>query len=304
MLNVLTGFAVVFIVIAVGYVLAWRKVLGGDGRRALASFVYAVATPALLFTQLTTTDPEKIFNAGFAVVALSALLTGFLFFLVCRFVFKDRLDESLIGMLAASYANGGNLGIPLAAALLGDVSAVIPVMLFQVAFYAPVTLTILDSMRSTHSTWVQNLIVVPLTNPMLIASIAGIIMVALPVQVPTVIAEPTAMLGGASVPLALVVFGMSLYGSRLRVDKHVASAVVFKNFVHPLIAGLLAAGVFGLSGYQLFVAIFLGALPTAQNVNTYAIRFRVKEDLARDAGVVTTLTSIPVLIAITVIFGP
>ena len=48
----------------------------------------------------------------------------------------------------------------------------------------------------------------------------------------------------------------------------------------------------------------LGALPTAQNVLTYALRFRTNETLARDTGVVSTLVSFPVLVVVTILLGP
>ena len=50
--------------------------------------------------------------------------------------------------------------------------------------------------------------------------------------------------------------------------------------------------------------VVLGALPTAQNVLTYALRFRTNETLARDTGVVSTLVSFPVLVVVTILLGP
>ena len=53
----------------------------------------------------------------------------------------------------------------------------------------------------------------------------------------------------------------------------------------------------------LFVLVVLGALPTAQNVLTYALRFRTNLTLARDTGVVSTIVSFPVLALVTVLLG-
>lgn len=303
MLGVVEGFTVVIAVIAVGYALARAGALGGGGRRALASMVYLVATPALLFDQLTGTPAEQVFSAHFVVIVASALGVGIVFFLLCRYVLRDSVPEAIIGMLASSYANGGNLGIPLAAYLLGDATVVVPMMLFQIAFYAPITLTALDiaKQRGRGSRW-RN-VAVALKNPMLLASLAGIAVTVSGVSVPAVVAEPVSILAGASVPLALVVFGMSLYGATVRVDREVALAALFKNVLHPAVAGLLAWGVFGMTGTALHAAITVGALPTAQNVYTYAVRFRTREEFARDTGVVTTLASLPVLLVVALFFA-
>ncbi|AGF73112.1 AEC family transporter [Corynebacterium halotolerans] len=304
MLQVLMGFMVVVIVIAVGWLLGRRDSLGAGGRQALSSFVYLVATPALLFDRIIHTDPAEILSADLVVISVSALVVGLLFFLLSRLLLRRSAADSIIGMLASSYVNAGNLGIPLAVYILDDAAAVVPVVLFQVAFYAPVSLTALDLLhRSKQSNLLRNLVVIPLTNPMLIAALAAMLIAFLHVPVPTFVEEPAAILAGAAVPLALVVFGMSLHGGRVRLGADVLAVAAFKNILQPVVAGLLAHYVFGMTGHALFTAVVLGALPTAQNVLTYALRFRTDEALARDAGVVTTLVSLPVLIVATVLLG-
>lgn len=84
--------------------------------------------------------------------------------------------------------------------------------------------------------------------------------------------------------------------------REVAATAVLKNLAHPLIAGAMAFAWFHMTGHQLATAMVLGALPTAQNVYTYALRYRINESLARDAGVVTTAMSFPVLVLISTLF--
>lgn len=306
MQQVLMGFAVVFIVIGVGFILGRRNSLGTGGRQALASLVYLVATPALLFDRLIVTDPAEILSTNFVVIVASALTTGLLFFLLCRTLLRRTTSDSIIGMLSSSYANAGNLGIPLAVYVLDDAAAVVPVILFQVAFYAPVALTALDVVNSSQqSNLLRNLIMSPLTNPMVIAAIIGMVISFFAIPVPEVITEPVGILAGASVPLALLVFGMSLSGGAVlrtgRLEAILASG--FKVVLMPVIAALMAHFIFGMEGSALLTAVVLAALPTAQNVYTYALRFRTAEDLARDSGVVSTLASFPVLVIISVLLG-
>lgn len=299
MIQVLTGFGVVVAVIAVGWLFGRTQ---AEARRGLANLVYLVATPALLFDILLRTDPRDIFSANFLVIAGSALIAGALGFLIFRLRGRSAPD-SLIGMLASSYANAGNLGIPLAVYILDDAAVVIPVILFQVAFYAPFTLTTLDMLhRSRQSTLLRN-VVVAFRNPMLLAAVVGLLIGFLRIPVPEIVREPVALLAGASVPVALMVFGMSLVDSRVVVNGDVLIAVALKNLVQPVVSGLLAHYVFGLTGPALFALVVLGALPTAQNVLTYALRFRTNEALARDTGVVSTLVSLPVLVVVTVLLG-
>ena len=299
MFEVLTGFGVVVAVIAVGWVFGRTQ---GEARRGLANLVYLVATPALLLDILLRTDPRDIFSESFLVIAGSALIAGAAGFLVFRLRGRSAPD-SLIGMLASSYANAGNLGIPLAVYILDDAAVVIPVILFQVAFYAPFTLTALDTLhRSRQSTMLRN-VLQALRNPMLLAALVGLLIGFLRIPVPEIVSRPVALLAGASVPVALMVFGMSLVGTRVALSRDVLIAVALKNLAQPIISGLLAYYVFGLTGPALLALVVLGALPTAQNVLTYALRFRTNEVLARDVGVVSTIVSLPVLVVVTLLLG-
>ncbi len=302
MLQVLNGFGVVVLVIAVGYALGRADVLGKGARPVMANLVFFVATPALLFSILLDTDPREVLSANFVIVSLSALVAGFLGFLIFR-ARGHTPSNAVGGMLASSYANAGNLGIPLAVYILDDATVVVPVIIFQVALYAPAALTALDILDSSERPSFLRNLAVALRNPMLLAAIVGMLIALSGVGVPALVSEPAGILAGAAVPLALLVFGMSLVGARVRFTGDVAVVVALKNIVHPVVAGVSAHLLFGMTGHDLFVLVVLGALPTAQNVLTYALRFHTDEALARDAGVVTTLVSLPVLVVATLLLG-
>jgi predicted permease len=73
--------------------------------------------------------------------------------------------------------------------------------------------------------------------------------------------------------------------------------LLLKNLVQPVLA--LALGLaLGLEGHALLAVVVCAALPTAQNVFGYAVRFGQGVVLGRDAGLVTTLVSAPVLFAV------
>ena len=111
------------------------------------------------------------------------------------------------------------------------------------------------------------------------------------------------MLGAASVPGALLAFGLSLTGvSVLRKGqsprRDVALASVMKMVVQPILVFVLAYYVFDERGHSLFAQVVIAALPTAQNVLVYATRYQRGVVLARDSALVTTIVSIPVIAVI------
>ena len=67
--------------------------------------------------------------------------------------------------------------------------------------------------------------------------------------------------------------------------------------MHPAIAFVLGAWVFHLRLSDLLAVTVVAALPTAQNIYLIASRYHVRTMLARDAIFVSTLASIPVIVA-------
>ena len=128
MLNVLTGFGVVVLIIGLGYAIGRTQLLGPKALYPLNMYVFWIALPATLLRFMSHADLGQIFGPNLAVVAISSLLTGFTSFALFYWIARRTAKESLIGMLAASYCNGSNLGIPLATYLLDDPTLTLPVI--------------------------------------------------------------------------------------------------------------------------------------------------------------------------------
>jgi hypothetical protein len=75
-----------------------------------------------------------------------------------------------------------------------------------------------------------------------------------------------------------------------------------KLFVQPAVATAVGA-LLGLRGHGLLAVAVVSALPTAQNVFTYATRYGRAQILARDTILVTTILCVPVMLAIAVVLG-
>lgn len=312
MSGVISGFTVIFIVVAVGYLLGRTRVLGQSATGVLSRLVFFVCTPALLFHSLLTTDLSVVFSSTLVIAGVSALAIGAVYALLARTLLRRAVPESTIGALSSSYVNSVNLGLPIAIFVLHDASFIAPLLLFQILVYSPIALVILDvtvlgrsgdtapELRST----VRDAVVAPLTNPIVLGGVAGLICSFVGWHPPAAITAPLKMLGDASVPLALLAFGLSLTGVRVlrrgeSPRRDVALATVLKMAVMPALVYAISRFGFGLSGHQLFAQVVISALPTAQNVFVYATRYRRGEVLARDSALVTTLTSIPVIAFIT-----
>ncbi|MGB2947938.1 MAG: AEC family transporter [Rhodococcus sp. (in: high G+C Gram-positive bacteria)] len=307
MTGVLEGFTVIFVVIALGYLLARFEVLGEHGQFVLSRLVFFVATPALLFVTLGTSDLSVILSPILVITGTTALMVGAIHFLIAKLLLDRAVPEATIGGLAASYVNAANLGIPIAVYVLGDATFVAPLLLFQIVIYSPIALTILDLSTRGKKASIRNIVVTPFTNPIVLAGAAGLALSISGLTLPDALMQPFELVGGAAVPGALLAFGLSLYGTRVlqrgvSPRRDVALASTLKMMLQPLL-GFSMALAMGLEGQQLFAITVISALPTAQNVFVFASRYNRGVVLARDTAFVTTLVSVPVIAAVSLLLA-
>lgn len=319
MWEVLAGFSVVWLIIAVGFALGRFKVLGTEARIVMSRTAFFVASPCLLFVTISSSPLAEMLGPQLGVAATSAFLALGIFLLISRFLLRQRnFAEQLVAAQSASQVNGANLGFPIAAYVLGDVALAAPVVMFQLAFYMPVLVATLDqvtarrrtssSVRPRPTRAVVRRVVQTLGNPVIVGAVAGLIFSWQQWSLPGPVHESVELLAGAAIPLLLLSFGLSMVGSPpLQKSsgrrRDVVLATFVKLLIHPALAYLLGAFVFGMEGLMLFTAVFMASLPTAQNVLVTAVRYDTGETVARDTVLITTILAIPSTIAVALFFG-
>jgi len=308
MFGVLEGYAAIWVVIGVGYLVGRRGTLGSQGREVLNMLTFAVASPALLFTTLAKADPYSVIGPQLLVAGASAFVVlGLYWVITARWLKRDKAERT-IGAMSASTVNSANLGLPIAAYVLGDTALAAPVILFQLAVFTPLNLSMMDAATHRAGRGVLGVGKGFVTNPMIVGSLAGLLVSLLHLHVPEIIMTPVDLLAGASVPAMLMAFGISLVGSRplrkaagRRRDVWVAAAL--KLMVHPAVALAIAMFALHLHGKELYAAVVMAALPTAQNIFVNASRYDAGVTVAKDTVLVTTVLGIPLMFVVAALFG-
>jgi hypothetical protein len=306
--GILEGFLVIGAVVVVGYLIGRAGVLGPSATQVLSRTAFFVASPALLFVTLQAADVRAVFSESLIVTAVSSSLACLLYVPIGRWWRKRPAGETAIGSMASGYVNAGNLGIPIATYALGSAAEVAPVLLFQLAVLTPLFSTVLDvvSARGERTSRMRT-ITAPLRNPLAVASALGILASLVHFHPPEPVMAPIQLIADLAVPGMLLAFGISLRGAARPGSGEsrplLLSIVLIKTVLHPLIAFSIGGPILGLEGHALLAAVVLAALPTAQNVFGYAVRFDQGVVLGRDAALTTTIVSVPVLIAIVAILA-
>lgn len=306
MQGVLTGFSVILIAIAAGYAAARFGIVGGKNRLILNRLAFFVASPPLIFTIVVRSDLQTMVSPVVGVVVSSALICIIAYVVIDRLLFRSNLTMMTLGAGVTGFSNTNNIGLPIGMYVIGDIAYIPPLITIQLIVFTPVVLAVLETTRGVQRGGVTAL-ARALTNPIILATVAGIIVNAIGWMPPDLIMAPLDMLGGAAIPLVLLAFGASFHGEHLfQRGPGVAetwTATLLKAVATPLIAWTLAGPVLGLSGQEVFAATVLASLPSAQNMYNYAANYGQGEIVVRNVVFLTTFASVPVIVVVALLLG-
>jgi len=307
--GVLAGFAIIGIIIGVGFLLAQLQILDATAQGVLTRVAFYLASPALMVTVLGETDVHRLLSANLIASLGSVAVAATFAVLLTRLLWRREAGDTVIAGFCSAYVNAGNLGLPIAAYALGDAALIAPMLLAQMLVLQPAGLAVLDAVTHAPSPdisrgrLVLSRLTRPLRNPLVVGSLVGLALALTGIKLPVAINAPLTLIGGMAVPCMLLAYGISLrLGPRPGAGEppiQVATLVSLKLVVQPIAAYLIGAYVAGLVGPDLLAVTVIAALPTAQNVFTFAMRYNRGVILARDTIFVATLLSVPVILAIT-----
>ncbi len=296
MTAVLEGFTTITLLVCLGLLLAHLGIIDLPGQRALSLLAFYVASPALLITVLEDSDIGSLFTGALVASAAAVVVNVVVYVLLARFVFGRDLAHTVVGSLCAAYVNAGNLGIPIAAYVLGDAALVAPVLLMQLLVLQPLALTVMDVAVAEERLSVWRIVSRPLRTPLTVGSVIGLVLAGTDLTLPRPIHDPLELVAGMAVPSMLIAYGVFLrLGPRpgLGDAPELGLIVLLKLVVQPVVAWAVGAHLLGLEGTPLLAVTVLSALPTAQNVFVHATRYDRGIVLARDVVFATTVLSVP-----------
>lgn len=309
MQGVLAGFATIGIIIGLGFLLAQLRILDATALGVLTRVAFYVASPALMITVLGGTDAHRLLSANLVASLGSVAVAATIAVLVARLLWRREAGDTVIATFCSAYVNAGNLGLPIAAYALGDAALIAPMLLAQLLILQPSGLAVLDAITYVPSPGISRgrLLLIrlsqPLRNPLALGSLIGLVLALTGFKLPLIINAPLTLVGGIAVPAMLLAYGISLrLGPRPGSGEppvQIATLVSIKLIVQPITAYLIGAYALGLVGRDLLAVTVIAALPTAQNVFTFAVRYDRGVILARDMIFVATLLSVPVILVIT-----
>jgi len=312
MTPILSTIAPVFLVILAGFAFARGGLISRTAEAGLLEFVLRVGIPALLFRTMVDARPPggetlRLWGVYFGALALIWLLSALATHVVLR---RPKEDQPMVGM-SASFGNIVLLGIPIVLATQGAEAAT-PVAVITSVHTALLWLAatlhvqvVSEHGRTTTRALLRELGVNLLTNPIILAILAGTLWRQTGIGLGDAPRAMLDLLAQAGVPCALFALGLSLRDFSIRGQvPTLAALLLLKLVLFPAIVWWLAFRVAPLDPLWASVAVLFAACPTGVNAFILAKQYGRVVNSTSGAVALGTALSVGTMTAILVVLSP
>lgn len=302
MIDILNIILPVFLIIALGYILARIKFVSEDAVKAINLFAQGVAIPALLFLAAATTDLSILLDYRLLLAYyIPATIVFGVGTVAARLMFSRRPGEAVAVGFIGLFSNSVLLGLSIVERALGDAGLAINYAL--IAFHAPfcyllgisvMEVTIAEG-RSGMAT-VRAVIRSIFSNNLTAAIIAGFAVNLTGLSLPTVAFDALEMLKEAALPTAVFALGGTL--ARYSITRNmpeIALISLIKLALFPALVWASCTYLFGITGVERAAAVIMSAM--APGVNAYVFAAMYDRALATAAGSIVFATTVSIFSA-------
>ncbi len=282
---------VLFLILSVGYGANKLKVMSGVSNSLLTKIVMNITMPCTILSsvmsgELTMTGSEALF---FGLMILITFAIAFILVIpVPRLLRAPKADAGLYRFLIA-FGNVGFMGFPVTQSIFGQESAFY-VALFNIPFSILAFSAGIIMIAGREGKIDPKQVI----NPSMIASIIAIILFALKIKTPAVIAETAGLLSRMTTPTTMLIIGSTLASIPVREVFNQWSlypVTLIKLFVMPLVTWLILR-MFIKDALMLGILVVLAGMPTATSAVMISMEYGGNERLASKGVFITTLFSV------------
>lgn len=280
-----------FLIIAIGYTFKSIGWITPAEVKRFNKIVFHTFMSAMLFRSIYNSDLSKLMDPGYLIfVLVSVMITFVIAVLAVLPLEKDGAKRG--AMIHAAYrSNYILLGTPIVAALTsdGDTGMAAVVASITIPLYTILAVIMLEYFRSGKLR-LNGMLKSLAKNPLIIASVAGIIVKIAGIQLPGVLESVVSKLNSAASPVALLLLGASFDWKQVASERrNIAISTVLRLVIFPAVM-LTAGAIIGYRGVEFVTLIPLFASPTA--VNTFNMDQEMGADLNIASGAIAISTAL------------
>jgi len=290
--------AVLFIIMAVGFIVAKAGVLTPDGNKTLTRIVLFIALPCTILNSVFENDMDITIGDTLYFLLMSLLTFAIAFAIVLPIVYLlrgEKNDRGIISFLSV-FSNCGFMGFPVVIAIFG-LSSAFYVALFNIPFNILVFslgIYMVSSKKNKDSSQTEldeGFNIKKLVNPTLIAALLAVPLAFADFNPPHIISSVLRITGSITTPGGMLVIGSTLAYVPLKTlfkEWRIVPVTLLKLIVIPLITWLILKQ-FITDDLLLGILVVISGMPSAAMASMFAIEYNGNERIASAGVFLTTL---------------
>ena len=298
MSSIITTILGVFSYVLIGYVLKKIRIIPQQIEKGFSFLSFNLLLPIALITNfwlitfpnvLITKLLISFFGAGIIVFLLS--------FFISKKFYNFKIDDCALFGLGACFGNSVALGIPLMYSILGPINAMpyMILVLFHGIIHFTYTTLIIESYRNRQHSNIKKVIKTVLglaQNIVLAGMFIGLALNYFNITFPEILKNIMLPISKIALPTILVSMGIGLGGFKLSSDLSYSFILtILKNFIHPLIAFILAKYLLLMPPLLIFIVTMAAALPSGTQTYYFSYRYNSLQNIISANVVFSTFVS-------------
>lgn len=289
-INVVTP---LFFTIMFGYFIRKIDLVDDYALKKINNLIFKTFLPMLLFFNIYNTKIEGNLNIKLMIFAPASILISCIgSCIIVPLIEKENKKRGVL-VQAIFRSNFVLFGLPVVLSLFGEDSAGITSILIAVIvpMFNFLAVIVLEMFRGGKLE-IKKIIKGIITNPLILASVIGMIMLVLKIKLPTVLEKTISDMSKIATPLALAVLGGSFKIEKITKNiKQLVIGVIGKLIIVPLI--FIPIGIYlGFRDVELATIMIMLSAPVAVSSFTMAEQMEADGELAAQLVVFTSMFSV------------
>ena len=277
-----------FLMMGAGFILGKIKLLDEAGTKQASAIIINVVTPCLVVSSLQIDLNAQLLQT-MGKIALASFVCLLVNIAVAALHFRKEPEDDRVTMrFGAVFGNTGFMGIPLVAAVLGQETTLVAVIVIAVCSFLTYTygVMIMGGKKAFSAKTLAS-------NPVLISIILGLALMFLRIKLPGPVGNAVSTIAGINSPLAMITIGAQLSRADLSgifSQFRLYRVTVLRNILFPVLEAFILLPL-KLDRITYIALVILMGTPTAGVTSILSERYGRNYQLAAQLVSLTTILS-------------
>jgi malonate transporter and related proteins len=258
--------APVFLLVLLGVWLKRRKIIDDHFIRVSSRLIFLVTMPALLFSKISVTEFDKVFNGRLILFTYAAILFTVAIAWISGSMFAQNGRDRGAFIQGSFRGNFAILGFAMIQSAFGKealANAAVLLGFIMLPYNLLSILALTCTQRHERHISIRQIAKEVATNPLILAAVVAIPFSLYKIPIPKIVFDAVDQLASITLPMALIGIGASLSFSGIKQDFRLSVPASFLKLVLTPACVMLAAVRMHFTEHELAVLFFFFASPTA-----------------------------------------